>query len=97
MWLIALAVAVAGILATLTDWLFMGVLFHASYNRYPEVWRDRGGNERAAIMWSSLIGFVMSAGVSCLCILAGASTFPAALIVASLRSSQGPLSCSSST
>jgi hypothetical protein len=35
-----LAIVVAGFVATFTDWLFMGVLFHDRYMRYPEVWRE---------------------------------------------------------
>lgn len=89
MWLIVLAVVIAGTLATLTDWLFMGVLFHASYRRYPEVWW-REGNNRAAIFWSSIAGFLMSAGVTCLCLLAHASSISKALVVASLAWLAGP-------
>jgi len=45
MWMLVAATFVAGTLASFTDWLFMGVLFHGRYMRFPEVWRDgvRGG------------------------------------------------------
>jgi len=40
-----LAVLVAGIAITFTDWFFFGILFHEKYNVYPEVWRaSQSGN-----------------------------------------------------
>ena len=35
----------------------MGLLFHSAYMHYPEVWWPRGGNNTAAILWSSIIGY----------------------------------------
>ena len=62
-WMLVAGVFGAGTLAQFTDWLFMGVLFHDAYNRYPEVWWPgvREGKERRAIIWASLIGYVMTA------------------------------------
>src|SRR5689334_24656981 len=41
----ALAIIASGIFVSLTDWFFFGVLFHAEYNTYPEVWRaSQAGN-----------------------------------------------------
>jgi hypothetical protein len=70
------AVLVAGTLGSLTDWLFMGVLFHDAYNTYPEVWRPgvREGKSRGAIIWSSVLGYVMTAAVLGLCVLAHVSS-----------------------
>ena len=34
-----LAILAAGLATSLTDWLFMGVLFHEKYLAFPEVWR----------------------------------------------------------
>ena len=69
MGMIIIAILVAGALSGLTDWLFMGVLFHNAYNTYPEVWRPgiREGTERKAIIVASLLGFVMTAAVVGLC------------------------------
>jgi hypothetical protein len=49
-----LAVLVAGIAISLTDWFFFGVLFHEHYNAYPEVWRASQAGTRA--VWIA-IGF----------------------------------------
>ena len=57
-WKLAVAVVIAGTLGSLTDWLFMGVLFHARYNSYPEVWwpEIRAGRDKAGIIWASMLG-----------------------------------------
>jgi hypothetical protein len=91
-WMPVAAAFGAGLVSTFTDWLFMGVLFHDAYNRYPEVWRPgiREGTERNAIIWSSLLGFVMSGGVVALCVVAGARGIPACLAIAGLAWLAGP-------
>jgi len=87
------ATVIAGILGSLTDWLFMGVVFHDAYNTYPEVWRPglAGGNDKKAIMLSSLIGFAMTIAVVALCWLAGVSDMIHGLGVAVLAWIAGPL------
>jgi hypothetical protein len=87
------AIMAAGILGTFTDWLFMGVLFHDAYNTYPEIWRPgiRDGKEKAAILWASGLGFVMSAGVIALCALVGVGGVWSGLGVAMLVWIAGPL------
>jgi hypothetical protein len=50
-----LALVVAGVGTSLTDWLFFGVLFHDKNNVYPEVWRPRQGGEGAKVAWSTLL------------------------------------------
>ncbi|MEI9990399.1 MAG: DUF1761 family protein [Rhizomicrobium sp.] len=83
----------AGTVAMFTDWLFMGVLFHDAYNKFPEVWRPgiREGSERRAIIWSSLIGYVMSGAVVALCAVAGAAGIVAGLQIAVLVWLAGPV------
>ncbi|HEY0105930.1 MAG TPA: DUF1761 family protein [Rhizomicrobium sp.] len=83
----------AGTVAMVTDWLFMGVLFHDAYNTHPEIWRPgiREGTERRAIVASSLIGYVMSGAVAALCAFAGAAGIGAGLAVALLAWIAGPL------
>ncbi len=91
MGLIIAAIVVSGTVATFTDWLFMGVLFHSAYMRYPEVWWSRGGNNTVAIIWSSVIGYLMSAGIVGLCVLTRAATVSKALEVTVLAWLAGPL------
>jgi hypothetical protein len=83
---VLLAIVIAGVLGSLSDWFFMGVLFHDAYNRHPEVWRDevREGESRSAIIWSSVVGLVMSAAVIVFCVIMGASRVSAGLLVAAL-------------
>jgi hypothetical protein len=73
-WMLVAAAFGAGTVAMLTDWLFMGVMFHDAYRRYPEIWRPgiAEGKERGAIIASCLIGYVMSGGVAALCLMADA-------------------------
>ena len=63
LWRYLLALAVASVATSFSDWYFMGVLLHDKYLSYPEVWRHRGDKRREslAVMWSTLTG-VLSAG-----------------------------------
>jgi hypothetical protein len=90
--LIGAAIA-AGLLGGLTDWLVMGVLFHDAYNTYPEVWRPgiAGGQDKGAVILSALIGFVMTAAIVALCVLAGVNGIAGGLGVALLAWIAGPL------
>ncbi|MFI4950480.1 MAG: hypothetical protein ACHP7A_05530 [Caulobacterales bacterium] len=92
MWMIVAAIAVAGTLGSLTDWLFMGVLFHDAYNRYPEVWREgvREGKSRGAIVWASVLGYVMTAAAVGLCAMAHVTSVAGGLAVAALAWLAGP-------
>ncbi|HXC57566.1 MAG TPA: hypothetical protein VNU97_19860 [Rhizomicrobium sp.] len=91
-WMLIAAALVAGTVATFTDWLFMGVLFHDAYNKYPEVWwpEIREGTERRAIIWSSVLGYIMSGGVVALCLVAHARGIAAGLEIAALAWLAGP-------
>jgi hypothetical protein len=82
--MIVVVIVIAGTLGSLTDWLFMGLLFHDAYNRYPEVWWPRGGNNRSQIIWSAVLGYAMTAAVVGLCVLAGVHTIGRGLLVAVL-------------
>jgi len=87
-----IAVLAAGTLAMFTDWLFMGVLFHEKYNRFPEVWwpglRQKAADTRA-IAISSALGYLTALGVVALC--AHAHSIPRALVIAGLAWVAGPL------
>jgi hypothetical protein len=90
-WALVAAVFGAGTLASFTDWLFMGVLFHDAYNRYPEVWWPRDGNESRPIIWSMVVGYVMSGAVVALCAIAGSRGIASGLQVAALAWFAGPV------
>jgi hypothetical protein len=90
--LIGMAV-LAGVLGSVTDWLFMGVLFHDAYNRHPEVWRPAiaAGQDRTAVLLSVAIGFVMSFAIVGLCALADVAGVVQGTLVALLAWIAGPL------
>ena len=56
----ALAIFLSGLVVSMTDWFFFGVLFHDKYLAYPEIWRGSvaGAGEGKAVVWSILLGFV---------------------------------------
>ncbi len=91
MWLIVAAI-VAGTVSSFSDWLFMGVLFHDAYDRYPEVWREgvREGGSQGAIIWASALGYLMTAGVVGLCLLANVHSILAGFEVGALAWVAGP-------
>jgi hypothetical protein len=93
MWMIIAAIVVAGTLAQFTDWLFMGLLWHDAYNRYPEVWWPglRETQSRRGIIVASILGYVMTAGVVLLCVMATVHTIIGGLEVAFLAWLAGPL------
>lgn len=93
-WMIVAGILAAGTLAVFTDWLFMGVLFHDAYNRYPEVWWPgvREGKETGPIIWSSAIGYAVTCAIFALCAFAGVRSIPSGLDVAAMAWLAGPLS-----
>ena len=92
-WMFAAAVLGAGTLGSFTDWLFMGVLFHGEYNRYPEVWWPgiREGKNTGPIIWASAIGYLMTAAIFVLCSWAGVHSILSGLAVAAAAWVAGPL------
>ena len=65
---VALTVLAGGIVASLTDWLFMGDWLYKRYNQYPEIWRHpHGQGEMKAIAWSAPLPFVTCAVFTLLC------------------------------
>jgi hypothetical protein len=91
-WMLIAAWFGAGVVGSFSDWLFMGVLFHDAYNRFPEVWRPgiREGTERSAVIWSSLLGFVMSGAIVVLCAIVGVNSIATGLEIAALVWLAGP-------
>jgi intracellular septation protein A len=53
------ATLLGGLLGSLADWLFAGILFHHRYMIHPEVWRH--GNERRRIIAAQALAFVTAA------------------------------------
>ena len=92
MWMTIAAIAVAGTIGAFTDWLFMGVLFHAAYNRFPEVWWPgvREGKETAPIIWASLLGYVITTAVVLLCVLTRVHSIAGGLFVGFVAWLAGP-------
>ncbi|HVZ91856.1 MAG TPA: DUF1761 domain-containing protein [Rhizomicrobium sp.] len=91
-WVIPVAVLIAGVLASFTDWYFMGVLHHERYMTYPDTWwpRDRGGETRP-ILYSASLGFVTAAAVVALCAMVGVGDVWGGLKVACIAWFAGPL------
>jgi hypothetical protein len=92
-WTLIIAIIVAGTVSSFTDWLFMGVLFADRYKKYPETWWPRATkvDETKPILWSTAIGYITSAAVILLCIVADVHDYKGALIVAGLAAAAGPL------
>ena len=93
LWMLLAAVAVSGTLATFTDWLLMGVLFHQHYDRYPEVWwpqfREKG--DKRAIVYSAVLAYVTSAAIVMLCWIAPSHGYAQALTLSLLSWLAGPV------
>ena len=65
----AIAVLAAGVVSSLSDWLFMGDLLYRRFNQHPEIWRHKGGQgESAAIAWSSPLPFLTCGVFVLLCV-----------------------------
>ncbi len=64
------AIVLGAILGSLADWLFAGVLFHARYQSYPEVWRT-GVGERGRIILAQAFALLTSAAFVLLAVLVG--------------------------
>ena len=81
----ALAFLVAGFSASLTDWVFGGILFHDRYSAYPEIWRiGIGKTETPAVVWSIALGFLTTAAFMGACTVFSVHGYPASLELAGL-------------
>jgi len=64
-----LAVLAAGIVTSMTDWLFMGDWVYKRFDKNPEIWRFQGGQgESKAIVWSTILPFLTCAAFDFLCV-----------------------------
>jgi hypothetical protein len=65
---VALTAVAAGVVASLTDWLFMGDWLYKRYDQHPEIWRHmHGRGEMKAIAWAAPLPFVTCASFTLLC------------------------------
>src|SRR5574341_1497263 len=55
---VLVAIVIANVVVSLSDWYFFGVLWHDKYKAYPEVWRrpQGGPGEGKAVAQSALVG-----------------------------------------
>ena len=88
-----LAVVVGGTaIASFTDWLFMGVLFHERYLRFPEVWRGEPGTPNTRrIVLSQVISLITCAAFTLLLMHSGMLRLHDAVLAAVLVWAAGPL------
>lgn len=86
----ALATLAAGVAASFTDWFFTGVLFHAKYHTYPEVWR-KTTSETQKILWTTALGFVAAAAFMTACVMFGIRGYASALEFAAIAWVLAPL------
>ena len=63
------AVLAGGVVASMTDWLFMGDLIYKRFDKHPEIWRFPGGHgESKAIALSAALPFLTCAIFDVLCV-----------------------------
>lgn len=85
-----IAVVAAFVAASLLDWIFMGLLFHERYKRYPEIWRE-GESETRKIALAQIASAMTAVAFVCLARLVGPLSLESALEVAALAWLAGPL------
>jgi hypothetical protein len=90
---VALTVLAGGLVASLTDWLFMGGdWLYKRYNQYPEIWRHpHGQGEMKAIAWSAPLPFSTCAAFTILCAGLNLHSYSATLKLALAIWLVGPL------
>lgn len=78
-----LAIAIGFVVASLSDWLFMGVLFHERYKVFPEVWRETK-NEGKRVAIAQAFSLLTAAGFVLLANRLGSVSLEAALGLAAM-------------
>lgn len=81
-----LAMLVAAVVTSFTDWFFFGVWMHERYRTHPEVWRrPQGGPGQArTVVISALFSVLTVVGFVVLCVAFGISGLRNALMAAAL-------------
>lgn len=87
---IILAIVLGFLAGSLSDWLFMGVLFHERYKSFPEVWRGTS-NETQKILIAQLFSVLTAFGFVVLAINFGPFDLSSSLALAALIWLIGPL------
>ena len=82
-WHIFAASILGAILGSLADWVFAGVLFHARYQRHPEVWRT-GGSETLKIGAAQVLCLLTSVAFVALAVMLEQTAFAGALRLAAM-------------
>jgi hypothetical protein len=77
-----IAIIVATIAISFSDWLFFGVIFHDRYMRTPEVWRST--SESRKIAWSMVMALIGTAAFVFLAHTIGVHDLSRALLIAAL-------------
>lgn len=77
------AVLTGGVVASMTDWLFMGDLVYKRFDKHPEIWRFSGGQrESNAIALSAALPFLTCAVFDILCVYLHLFAWSSILILA---------------
>lgn len=77
------AVLTGGVVASMTDWLFMGDLVYKRFDKHPEIWRFPGGQgESKAIALSAALPFLTCAVFDILCVYLHLFAWSSILILA---------------
>jgi hypothetical protein len=84
------AIVLGAVLGSLADWLFAGVLFHARYQTFPEVWRT-GVGETGRIILAQAFAVLTSAAFVLLAVLVGRTDPWGAAMLAAMIWLVGPL------
>ena len=83
------ATLLGGLLGSLADWLFAGVIFHGRYDLHPETWRRGGEGRRIAA--AQVLALITSAAFVLLANKLGQTDLRGALKLAAMIWLIGPL------
>ena len=89
-WHVFAASIVGAVMGSIADWVFAGVLFHARYQRHPEVWRI-GGSESLRIGAAQVLCLLTSVAFVALASMLGQVDLPGTLKLAAMIWLIGPL------
>jgi hypothetical protein len=82
---------IGGVVASMSDWAFMGDWLYKRFNAFPEIWRVNTQNEWKAIAWSSSLPFCTCGVFAFVCARLNLHTYGATLKLALAIWLIGPL------